>query len=63
MFICLFILLAEPLTDEGGEETRVPEENPWQGASDIATMIHYIKVGSLIPLLEVLSLTSITLEE
>ena len=24
-----FILLAEPLTDEGGEETRVPKENPW----------------------------------
>ena len=24
-----FILLAEPLTDEGGEETGVPIENPW----------------------------------
>ena len=23
-----FILLAEPLTDEGGEEIRVPKENP-----------------------------------
>ena len=22
-------LLAQPLTDEGGEETRVPGENPW----------------------------------
>ena len=32
-----FILLAEPLTDEGGEETRVPVENPWQRASENAT--------------------------
>ena len=29
--ICLsFILLTEPLTDDGGEETRVPGENPWR---------------------------------
>ena len=27
------ILLAEPLTDEGGEETRVPGENPWWRAN------------------------------
>ena len=27
------ILLAEPLTNEGGEETGVPRENPWQRAS------------------------------
>ena len=27
-----FILLAEPLTDEGGEETGVPGENPWRRA-------------------------------
>ena len=28
-FYLSFILLAEPLTDEGGEETGVPGENPW----------------------------------
>ena len=28
-FIWVFILLAEPLTNEGGEETGVPGENPW----------------------------------
>ena len=33
----LFILLAEPLTDEGGEETGVPRENPWRRASENAT--------------------------
>ena len=27
-FILAFILLAEPLTNEGGEKTRVPRENP-----------------------------------
>ena len=32
-----FILLAEPLTDEGGEETGVPGENPWRQASENAT--------------------------
>ena len=29
-----FISLAEPLTDEGGEETGVPGENPWRRASE-----------------------------
>ena len=29
-----FILLAEPLTAEGGEETGVPGENPWRRASN-----------------------------
>ena len=29
-----FILWAEPLTDEGGEETGVPGENPWRQASE-----------------------------
>ena len=32
-----FILLAEPLTDEGGEETGVPGENPWRRASENTT--------------------------
>ena len=32
-----FNLLAEPLTDEGGEETGAPGENPWQRASENAT--------------------------
>ena len=32
-----FIVLAEPLTDEGGEETGVPGENPWWRASENAT--------------------------
>ena len=32
-----FILLAEPLTDEGGEETGVPGANPWRHASENAT--------------------------
>ena len=32
-----FILLAEPLTDEGGEETGVPEENPRQRALEKVT--------------------------
>ena len=33
--ICLgLILLAEQLTNKGGEETRVPGENPWWRASD-----------------------------
>ena len=32
-----FILLAEPLTDGGGEETGVPRENPWRQASENAT--------------------------
>ena len=31
------ILLAEPLNDEGGEETGVPEEHPWRRASENAT--------------------------
>ena len=30
------ILLAESLTDEGGEETGEPGENPWQRASENA---------------------------
>ena len=29
-----FVLLAEPLTDEGGEETGEPRENPWRRASE-----------------------------
>ena len=33
-----FILLAEPLTDEGGEETGVPRENPWWQASEIVVI-------------------------
>ena len=33
-----FILLAEPLTDEGGEETGEPGENPWRRASQNAKM-------------------------
>ena len=32
-----FILLAEPLTDKGGEETGVPGENPWRRASERPT--------------------------
>ena len=32
-----FILLAEQLSNEGGEETVVPRENPWQQASENAT--------------------------
>ena len=32
-----FTLLAEPVTDEGGEETGVPGENPWGQASENAT--------------------------
>ena len=32
-----FVLPAEPLTDEGGEETGVPGENPWRRASENAT--------------------------
>ena len=32
-----FLLLAEPWTDEGGEETGVPEENSWRRASENAT--------------------------
>ena len=32
-----FVLLAESLTDKGGEETGVPGENPWQPASETAT--------------------------
>ena len=32
-----FILLAKPLTDEGGEESGVHEENPWRRASENAT--------------------------
>ena len=31
------ILLAEPFTNEGGEETGVPGENPWRQASENAT--------------------------
>ena len=27
----------EPLTDEGGEETGVPGENPWRRAPENAT--------------------------
>ena len=34
---CSFILLTEPLTSEGGEETGVPGENPWRWASENAT--------------------------
>ena len=33
------MLLAEPITDEGGEETGVPGENGWRQASENAT--HY----------------------
>ena len=36
-FILAFNLLAEPLTDEGEEETGVPGENPWRRASENAT--------------------------
>ena len=36
-FIWAFTLLAEPLTDEGGEETGVPRENPRWQASENAT--------------------------
>ena len=36
-FIFSFILLAEPLTDEGGEETGVPRGSPWRRASENAT--------------------------
>ena len=32
-----FILLAEQLTNEGGEESGVPGENPWRQASENAT--------------------------
>ena len=32
-----FVLLAEPLSDEGGEETGVPRENPQRRASENAT--------------------------
>ena len=32
-----FILLAEPLTEEGGEKTGVPGGNPWRRASENAT--------------------------
>ena len=32
-----FNILAEPLTDEGGEETGVPGENPWRRATENAT--------------------------
>ena len=32
-----FILLAEALTDEGGEKTGEPRENPWRQASENAT--------------------------
>ena len=32
-----FILLAEPLTDEEGEETGVSAENPWRRASENGT--------------------------
>ena len=36
--MCLnFILLAELLIDEGGEETGVPEVKPWRRASENAT--------------------------
>ena len=31
------MLLAEPLADDGGEETGVPGENPWRRASENAT--------------------------
>ena len=32
-----FILLAEPLTDDGGVETGVPGENPWRRTPENAT--------------------------
>ena len=38
-----FILLAEPSTDEGGEETGVPGENPWRRASE--TVLHVTHVA------------------
>ena len=36
-FVLAFIWLPEPLTDEGGEETGVPGENPLQRTSENAT--------------------------
>ena len=35
IFILALFFLAEPLVAEGGEETRVPGENPWQQASEV----------------------------
>ena len=35
-FYLSFIFWAGPLTDEGGEETGVPGENPWRRASENA---------------------------
>ena len=35
--IFFLFCLAEPLTDEGGEETGVPNDNPWRLASENAT--------------------------
>ena len=32
-----FVVLGEPLTDEGGKETGVSGENPWQQASENVT--------------------------
>ena len=39
-----FILLAEPLTDKGREETGVPRENPWWRASDLLVMVEFVTV-------------------
>ena len=36
-FILAWLYWLKPLTDEGGEETRVPGENPWWRASENAT--------------------------
>ena len=36
-FILALLYWLEPLTDEGGEETGVPGENPWLRASENAT--------------------------
>ena len=36
-FILALLHWLKPLTNEGGEETGVSEENPWLQASEIAT--------------------------
>ena len=46
-----FILLVEPLTNEGGEETGAPGENPWWRASVVlhAAHRHDASVRALLP--------------
>ena len=39
----LYILLDEPLTDEGGEETGERGENPWRRASEDVDQTSYLK--------------------